>query len=544
MQTRLRILIATAAAGGVIGVGGCDRVWGVHEATLYVPDAGQGGNGGAGGTTSSGGAGGGTACTPDTVQPCYSGPAGTENVGVCTSGLALCKSDGSGFGECIGQVTPQTETCANPDDEDCSGYDCVQWAQLFGGVEFQGASSVALDAMGNMLIAGTFAGAIPLPGKTLTAAGAPDIFVLKLDPTGKVIWGKSFGAPGVAGRVRAVATDATGAATLYGDVSGSMSFGGAPLAGPCIYVAKISDNGDVLWSKGFGSNAGGKALAVTPAGDIVIGGSFQSSDIDFGTGVFHNGTFNPNAFIAELSGIDGAAIWSRAPCSDGTSACEVGNLAIDLNGTLHMAGTFSGSIQPGSAPKLTALGSQDVILAQIALDGTVVRQKQIGGAQSSVSLAALAADAAGNALVAGSLYGTVDLGDGDVSSTNGADFVVQYAPNHSFGWVHLGHGVKPGVAAADQDGNFVIAANPSGSFDFAEVAFTSPGDVFVAKLSGSGALAWSKRYNTGGSVLGLAVSPQGESLLVGTTGNASVDFGTGTLVTAGGNDAFVVKLSP
>ena len=60
------------------------------------------------------------ACLPGETIPCYTGPEGTLNVGVCRAGTMTCLEDGSGFGECSGQVHPSSETC-NLLDDDCDG---------------------------------------------------------------------------------------------------------------------------------------------------------------------------------------------------------------------------------------------------------------------------------------------------------------------------------------------------------------------------------------------------------------------------------------
>ncbi len=60
-------------------------------------------------------------CTPNTSVACYSGPAGTENVGACKSGSQMCNADGTAFGPCVGQVTPASETCNTAADDNCDG---------------------------------------------------------------------------------------------------------------------------------------------------------------------------------------------------------------------------------------------------------------------------------------------------------------------------------------------------------------------------------------------------------------------------------------
>lgn len=52
------------------------------------------------------------------TKPCYDGPGGTQNVGLCKGGISTCKL--GVFGACAGEVTPVTETC-NDVDDDCDG---------------------------------------------------------------------------------------------------------------------------------------------------------------------------------------------------------------------------------------------------------------------------------------------------------------------------------------------------------------------------------------------------------------------------------------
>ncbi|WP_169791592.1 MopE-related protein [Sandaracinus amylolyticus] len=63
----------------------------------------------------------GCACQPGTTRACYAGPAGTEGVAACAAGEQACLSDGTGYGDCVGDVLPEPETCANAVDDDCDG---------------------------------------------------------------------------------------------------------------------------------------------------------------------------------------------------------------------------------------------------------------------------------------------------------------------------------------------------------------------------------------------------------------------------------------
>jgi len=63
----------------------------------------------------------GCACPPGSSLSCYTGPTGTNGVALCHGGNRTCLPDGSGYSECVGEVTPIVEVCGNAVDDDCDG---------------------------------------------------------------------------------------------------------------------------------------------------------------------------------------------------------------------------------------------------------------------------------------------------------------------------------------------------------------------------------------------------------------------------------------
>jgi hypothetical protein len=60
-------------------------------------------------------------CTPGSRRGCYTGPQGTQGVGVCLAGEQSCNAAGTDWDACLGEVTPRAESCANAADDDCNG---------------------------------------------------------------------------------------------------------------------------------------------------------------------------------------------------------------------------------------------------------------------------------------------------------------------------------------------------------------------------------------------------------------------------------------
>gem|GEM_PF-1691990 len=58
-------------------------------------------------------------CTHGSTESCYTGPAGTGNVGQCLAGRRTCVN--GAWGSCTGEVKPAAESCKTPGDDDCDG---------------------------------------------------------------------------------------------------------------------------------------------------------------------------------------------------------------------------------------------------------------------------------------------------------------------------------------------------------------------------------------------------------------------------------------
>jgi serine/threonine protein kinase len=59
-----------------------------------------------------------TTCKVGDTRPCYTGPVGTRDIGICRAGVQHCR-DGS-LGDCTGQILPKPELC-NGLDDNCNG---------------------------------------------------------------------------------------------------------------------------------------------------------------------------------------------------------------------------------------------------------------------------------------------------------------------------------------------------------------------------------------------------------------------------------------
>jgi hypothetical protein len=140
-------------------------------------------------------------CTPGvTTQPCYYGPAGTQNKGICKGGTQTCAADGLGFNlDCNGQVLPEAETCSDGIDHDCNGV-----ANDIGDIDGDGWTACQGDCCETTAQCGSpkqvNPGAVDVPGSAFPDANCNG----KSDPVG-------FDTAGVACATAAKLTGVTGA---------------------------------------------------------------------------------------------------------------------------------------------------------------------------------------------------------------------------------------------------------------------------------------------------------------------------------------------
>ncbi len=237
------------------------------------------------------------------------------------------------------------------------------WGQRFGDAVAQAGKGITVDGQGNVIVTGDIAGKVDFGGGELTSAGATDVLLLKLDPTGAHVFSKLFGNAS-AQTAAQVAADAVGNIVLTGSAAGKVDFGGGMLtaaAGTDIFVAKLTSGGVHLWSKLYGAagNQDGRDIAVDPNGAILVAGDFTTS-ADFGSGVLTSAGAT-DGFIFKLDPF-GAHVWSKK--QGDASAQSITSIAVDGTG-IFAAGTFAGVVNFGGAG-LTSAGATDVMVAKLA----------------------------------------------------------------------------------------------------------------------------------------------------------------------------------
>lgn len=467
----------------LVALGGCggrsDLALGAGGATSST--------GSSGATSTTTGSGGGLSCAPGEKVSCYDGPMGTEGIGICKGGQRTCAADGAGYGACEGQVLPKQELCSTAEDDDCDGSTTpcandVSWCRVYSPPTVLGLFGIGVDGARNAVV---------------------------------------------------------------GLMAADLEIGGQAYYGPT--VIKLSPEGEVVWARSFQTQSMG-ALAVAPDGSIAFAGTFTYWAA-FGTGDLHCPANLNCPYVVKLAP-DGETVFARSYLDDGTSpGATLSAVGVDAAGGVVFSGRFWKTFDCGAGPALSS-SDWDVYVTKLSPEGDCLWSRQAYAAQNPwLSLDSLAVDTAGNTLLAGTFKGTVALGGISTSAPNGAYFVTRLDTGgnavfaRAFDSVDLGGGV---VVAPGPAGEALLAGTFGGVLDLGggPLVSSAQNDVFVAKLDPSGNHLFSHGYSGGFSqtlVSSIGADPQGGAFVAGMFLD-TVDLGAGLLKSEGAEDILLGHL--
>jgi len=282
------------------------------------------------------------------------------------------------------------------------------WAKSAGGTSTSVGKSVSVDTGGNVYVTGYYAfGTVIFNSFTITNSGTVNIFLTKYDSNGNIIWAQnSIGATN--NYSFSVSTDANGNIYIGGYYnSPSLSFGAITLTNTGdydVFLVKYNSNGNVIWAKsatGSGSDHC-NSVGTDVLGNIFITGVFNSPTISFGTSTLTQ-SGGGDMFLVKYDS-NGNVSWARSSTGAGndegyclstysTNVYVVGNLGAYLfNGGLPV--TF------GTDSLTPPLGSTDpMYIVLYNSTGNVVCASAL--ASGSDDQNAVSTDQLGNAYISG-----------------------------------------------------------------------------------------------------------------------------------------------
>jgi hypothetical protein len=274
----------------------------------------------------------------------------------------------------------------------------------------QGPSLIAAAPNGEIVVAGNLDGTLDLGGGSVSiaSAGATDVFLARFDAAGKPletkIWGDSL-----AQTVTAMDVDAAGDVILAGTLAGAMDFGNgpiAPLIDPAftsVYVAKLAVSGAPIYAKvplvlEFALDF---SAAVGPEGTVILGGSYSG-------GAWISGVAQPKAqidtgLLIKLA-VDGSVAWSSV-----LEGADVVKVAIDEGDVVAVINVLDipGKAIVGGV-ELQGGNSGKTFLTRFDPAGALRYAIPLGGG-GSFDRMTLVVDGAGHSLLSGAILQTLTL---------------------------------------------------------------------------------------------------------------------------------------
>ncbi|MDC3980022.1 SBBP repeat-containing protein [Polyangium jinanense] len=554
-----------AGWGGPGGMGGSGGIGGMGGAG---GSGGAGGTGGMGGMGGAGGSGGASVCTPGELDACYSGPPGTQIVGLCKAGLKTCLDDGSGYGPCVGEVVPMPESCQTMGDDDCDGLSneegcaCTPGATApcytgpmgtldkgacKAGTQTCNAEGTAYGACVGQVLPATETclspededcdglvnesgtGCVCAPGSTTACYTGPG------------------GTLGV-GICKAGTQTCNAEGSAYGPCVGEV----LPQAENCMTPADESCTGLVGdmcaatgWIRSFGDPFDQDIIdiATDAQGNVIVVGQFVGT-IDLGGGPLTTPNTVHDILVAKYDA-QGNHVWSRRFGANGTDGAR--GVAVDSTGNIVVTGVFQSTVDFGGGPHVSVSGTSDVFVLKLSSAGAFVWSRAYGAAGGDEG-SAVAVDPAGNVIVVGHYRNTVDFGGGAMTAAGLDDhFVLKLDPAGLHVWSRsYGDATSQGMrgVATDAAGDVYFTGFMEGTVNFGGGDLISLGgqDAMLVKLTAAGQHQWSRRLGGIGTQIGngVTVDGAGNVIVIGAAAG-TVDYGGGDLTSAGSNDIFVAK---
>jgi hypothetical protein len=415
----------------------------------------------------------------------------TVGVGECArTGQFVCNQDGTGTQCNATPGTPTAEICDGKDNN-CNGQTdegnvCAPastFAKTIGGSAWDRASSIIQSSDGGYVVAGwtwSFG----------AGAGNRDIYVVKLDSSGNVIWTKTIGR----------SSDDVASSIIQSSDGGYVVAGftysfGAGSDG--MYVVKLDSSGNVQWTKTIGGSDWAISITQSSDGGYIVAGE----TLGFGAGGW-------DMYVVKLDS-GGNVVWTKT--IGGNSDDFVSSIIQSSDGGYVVAG-YTSSFGAGSA---------DFYVVKLDSSGNVQWTKTIGGSSGDWA----------NSIIQSSDGGYVVAGGTQSFGAGYYDFyVVKLDSSGNVIWTKTIGGSLTDVAWSiiqSSDGGYVVAGYTA-SFG------SGSRDIYVVKLDSSGNVQWTKTI--GGS------SDDGASSIIQSSDGGYVVAGYTSSFGAGYDDFYVVKM--
>lgn len=286
----------------------------------------------------------------------------------------------------------------------------------FGGSGTEWVHDMVLDDDGYTFIFGSSNSTQNSGNKTASLYGAAmnaDLWLIKLDQSGSLLWDKSYGGTGFETPVTLI----DGNECLYlvsfssSDVSGNRTASQkSTINSVDIWVVKVDLSGNIIWDKSFGGNDGESALdaVMTSDGNIVLAGSSNSSNSGDVSSENIYSTTDP--WLLKIDTM-GNILWQKRYPT--INQAQINTIIEDDEGQLIMA--ISTDTPNDALKQVDIHGDYDIWLLKMDDSGELLSQNSYGGISTESDPVLL--------FYAGKYYLACSSGSASASGNKGMDNV-------------------------------------------------------------------------------------------------------------------------
>ena len=407
-------------------------------------------------------------------------------------------------------------TTPGDDDDDDDGSSQIA-ATIIGGTGDDTGTAVIQTSDNGFLMVGTFNSVNGDFGGL--SIGSQDMYAVKLNETGDVVWIRSFGGNNI-DAASDVIEDSAGNFVIAGfSSSNTGTFSGQNRGNRDAALIKIASDGTFIWSRTYGGFNDEEAAAVVegPEGGYLLTGYTRSIDGNFS---FRNNTSSDIFLI--LTDFNGQPAWFRT--YGGTSDDEGTALTVSSLNRIAVTGSFSsgngtfGNVQPGQT---------SFFVIETELNGALFAVTTFGGSGIDVARAIISTSDGGFAIAGRSNSNTIHFDSINLGSFDA--FIMKLNTERAIEWVNTfgGSGVDGAFGLSETaDGFFRIAGESTSSDGDFEGLNRGGFDLFLLTADGDGTPLFATSFGGASdeSASGLIELGNGNFALSGFTRSSNGDF--------------------
>ena len=401
------------------------------------------------------------------------------------------------------------------------------WEKTYGGSEHDEAQSIITTNDGGFIIAGsTFSNDYDVSENN----GSKDIWVLKIDTIGTIVWEKSFGG-----------SEEEAAYVIQQTIDGGYIIGGHSYSSDgdvnqnygssdC-WIIKLNTNGGLDWENNYGGSDDETAYSIqqTIDGGYIIGGATSSTDGDVGA---DDPNSTRNAWILKID-INGAIEWEKSLGGDHLDYCHS---VLQTNDGGYI---FTGASSSSNGDVGANYGDFDYWVVKTDPAGELEWEKNYGGSGYDDAFSILPTN--DNGFLIGGWSGSFDE---DVTGNKGGSdyWLIKIDSIGLLEWEQTFGGTKVewlyALHATNDDG--YILAGSTASYDGDVITNMGGKDFWLVKIDGTGGLQWEKNLGGTSNEIPYAILPVHDQgyMVVGSTFSINGDISNNY----GESDIWVVKL--